>query len=714
MAAQKVISLVVEVHTISSPRGVCVPSHVLFADDVMVFCRGDQRSLNAIMQFFEEYGLNSGQIINRAKSSVFISKHIQRRQHSIVSSLGMKLGSTPFTYLGVPIFRGKPRSSYFQPITDKIRVRFSSWKGSMLSMAGRLQLIKSTIYSMLIHSFQVYQWPISLLRRLEVWCRNFLWSGSIDAHGVPLVAWKQCCSPLDEGGVGLKQLRVLNLSLLLKKAWDVFTSVSDGCTLLRTRFWRNGKLRRSYATSSIWPGVKHLWPHILENGKWLIGNGRRVLFWKDNFIGRPLYELFGLHDREANQLNILVADYISNGAWNFPTILQLHFPGVCDFVKQNVSISLSDHEDDQFIWTLSASGVLSARDAYNFLRPKFAVVSWGKVLWKNFIPPRMSLLAWKILKGRVLSEEFLQKRGISMASRCSLCHRHGESLEHIFLSCSFASSVWQCLTAMFQLGAHHGSLLDLLHVGLVYSRSPQLRELWLTAFVITLWCIWKFRNQARFDGVQPNVNKACNLIFGQVVASNKISSGCMNNGVFDLSILKKVGVPCKPSKAPCIVEVNWHPPLFGWVKVNTDGAWRSSSGQAGYGGLFRDFRGGVLGAFCSNFNMVSSVAAEVMAVIKAIELAWMRDWKHVWLEVDSSLVINFLRSPHLVPWQLRVEWGNCLHRISQMHFRSSHIFREVFHFKAGFLQIPKKPNHCLVKLKGLCFDWWDDVSFLLK
>ncbi|KAL6201703.1 hypothetical protein ACLB2K_025415 [Fragaria x ananassa] len=90
----------------------------------------------------------------------------------------------------------------------------------------------------------------------------------------------------------------------------------------------------------------------------------------------------------------------------------------------------------------------------------------------------------------------------------------------------------------------------------------------------------------------------------------------MNNGVFDLYILKKVGVPCKP------MEVNWHPPIFSWVKVNTDGAWRSSSDQAGYGGIFRDFKGGVLGAFCSNFNMASSVAAEVMAVIKAIELAW--------------------------------------------------------------------------------------------
>ncbi|KAL6135028.1 hypothetical protein ACLB2K_067256 [Fragaria x ananassa] len=450
---------------------------------------------------------------------------IQALLHSAKLSLLVNSSSAGYFSCGRGVRQGDPLSPLIFCLAEEVLSRGID----NLVITGQVHTISSPravpIPSHVLFADDVYQWPISLLRRLEVWCRNFLWSGSIDARGVPLVAWKQCCSPLDEGGVGLKQLRVLNSSLLLKKACDVFTSVSDGCTLLRTRFWRNGKLRRSYATSSIWPEVKHLGAHILENGKWLIGNGMRVLFWKDNFIGRPLYELFGLHDREANKLNILVADYISNGAWNFPTILQLHFPGLCDFVRQNVSISLTYHEDDQFIWTSSASG-----DAYNFLCPKFAVVSWGKLLWKKFIPPRMSLLA---LKGRVLSEEFLQKRGIYMASRCSLCHRHGESLEHIFLSCSFAS------------------------------------------------------NQARFDGVQPNVSKACNLIFGQVVASNKVSSGCMNNGVFDLYILKKVGVPCKPSKALCIVEVNWHPPVFGWVKVNTDDdTWRSFSGQAGYEGIY--------------------------------------------------------------------------------------------------------------------------------
>nr|XP_011459708.1 PREDICTED: uncharacterized protein LOC105350053 [Fragaria vesca subsp. vesca] len=65
-----------------------------------------------------------------------------------------------------------------------------------------------------------------------------------------------------------------------------------------------------------------------------------------------------------------------------------------------------------------------------------------------------------------------------------------------------------------------------------------------------------------------------------------------------------------------------------------------------------------------------------MAIIKAIELAWVRDWKHIWLEVDSSLVLDYIRRPSLVPWPLRVRWLNCLYRISKMNFKATHIFRE--------------------------------------
>ncbi|KAL6225674.1 hypothetical protein ACLB2K_004523 [Fragaria x ananassa] len=261
-----------QLHPISSPRGTCAPSHALFADDIIVFCRGDRSSLAVIMDFLGEYGVNSGQVINKAKSQVFISKHLSYRHHLIVDLLGIPEGTTPFTYLGVPIFRGKPMVSHFQYIVDKIRLRFSSWKGSLLSMAGRVQLIKSVMASMVVYSFQIYEWPVNLLSRLEVRCRNFLWSGSMDKRGVPLVAWKTCCALMDEGGLGLKQLVVLNRSLLLKKAWEIYSSTSEGCSFLRNHFWRNGALRRSYASSSIWPCIKRFWQHVIDNGCWLLGS----------------------------------------------------------------------------------------------------------------------------------------------------------------------------------------------------------------------------------------------------------------------------------------------------------------------------------------------------------------------------------------------------------------------------------------------------------
>jgi len=42
--------------------------------------------------------------------------------------LGFSIGSLPFTYLGVSIFKGKPRSIYFQLVVDKVKLKHATWK----------------------------------------------------------------------------------------------------------------------------------------------------------------------------------------------------------------------------------------------------------------------------------------------------------------------------------------------------------------------------------------------------------------------------------------------------------------------------------------------------------------------------------------------------------------------------------------------------------
>ena len=177
-----------KIDLMATPLGIVPPSHVLFADDIMVFMRATKRSLRNLMKFMEEYGLNSGQRVNKAKSLVFLGNHAYLHCIVIKKILGVSQGSLPFTYLGVPIFMGRPKKMHFQAIADKIRCKLSTWKGALLSQAGRLQLILSVIQGILVYSFQIYHWPSGIL---QSW--DFFWTGDPLKRGLPLVSWSTCC-----------------------------------------------------------------------------------------------------------------------------------------------------------------------------------------------------------------------------------------------------------------------------------------------------------------------------------------------------------------------------------------------------------------------------------------------------------------------------------------------------------------------------------------
>ena len=55
----------------ASPQGYLTPSHILYADDIFIFCRGDIKSLRNLSSFLKTYGDFSGQYVNNSKSSFF-------------------------------------------------------------------------------------------------------------------------------------------------------------------------------------------------------------------------------------------------------------------------------------------------------------------------------------------------------------------------------------------------------------------------------------------------------------------------------------------------------------------------------------------------------------------------------------------------------------------------------------------------------------------
>ncbi|KAI5403325.1 hypothetical protein KIW84_050765 [Lathyrus oleraceus] len=100
-------------------RGVLVPSHVLYAADIMLFTKGSVSSFDATFVPLKNYANCSGQMCNPAKSIMFVGSMSPSRHVMLANKIGFLVGQLPSTYLGVPIFKERPKVIHFLPIVDK-------------------------------------------------------------------------------------------------------------------------------------------------------------------------------------------------------------------------------------------------------------------------------------------------------------------------------------------------------------------------------------------------------------------------------------------------------------------------------------------------------------------------------------------------------------------------------------------------------------------
>jgi len=182
----------------------------------MVFCKGKTFSINAVINLFNRYASCSGQVINPTKSIFFSGSMSTQRQAFIANLLGFSVGSLPISYLGAPIFKGKPKIIHFQAIEDTIWLKLYALKASLLFIAGRVQLVKSVNQNMLLHTILIYFRLVALIKESERWIMNFIWSGDVMQRKLVTVSWAKCCQPLCEGGLSLRSISALNEAAKLK------------------------------------------------------------------------------------------------------------------------------------------------------------------------------------------------------------------------------------------------------------------------------------------------------------------------------------------------------------------------------------------------------------------------------------------------------------------------------------------------------------------
>ena len=94
-----------------------------------------------------------------------------------------------------------------------------------------------------------------------------------------------------------------------------------------------------------------------------------------------------------------------------------------------------------------------------------------------------------------------------------------------------------------------------------------------------------------------------------------------------------------PLRASILKEVIWNPPITNRMKCKTDGA--SICRASSWVGIFRNNEFEFLRGFEENLGGGAAYFAESFGVMKATEIASNKNWRNLWLEIDSTQVFWF-------------------------------------------------------------------------
>ena len=95
------------------PRGCIRITHLSFADDIVIFTRGDRRSVVNLVWFLTLYQEGAGQRINKQKSFFIVSRWCGAGQIRRIRHLtGFRQDSFPFSYLGCNLYVGHQKKSF--------------------------------------------------------------------------------------------------------------------------------------------------------------------------------------------------------------------------------------------------------------------------------------------------------------------------------------------------------------------------------------------------------------------------------------------------------------------------------------------------------------------------------------------------------------------------------------------------------------------------
>jgi hypothetical protein len=153
----------------------CV-SHLLFADDSLLFfkARGDQAA--RIKGVLDIYASSTGQLINPSKCSILFGQACpDARRVEVKSTLNVVQETFETKYLGLPTPEGRMGKDKFESLQAKLAKCLMEWDDNHKSQAAKEVLIKAIAQAIPVYVMSVFKLPFGLCDELTKMIWRYWW-----------------------------------------------------------------------------------------------------------------------------------------------------------------------------------------------------------------------------------------------------------------------------------------------------------------------------------------------------------------------------------------------------------------------------------------------------------------------------------------------------------------------------------------------------------
>jgi hypothetical protein len=295
---------------------------LLFADDLILCGKATAAEAQTIKDILTDFCQQSGQCPNLQKSSIFFGKNVPHNIRQQIKTLFPVSDLHPNTMLlGHPmILSHKDKNKAYEFMYNKYMAKFGTIKANNLNHAGQLQYIKSVLSSIPIYYLSTILFSKTFIEKINSIIRRFWWAGVQEEDSSSPIAyrsWDDICKPTDLGGLGIRDLHIVNKSLIMHSSWNIATN--------KNPFLSNVLKAKYFPTDSFWNATN---------------KGPRSIFWssisqvKEELTKNSIYQIHAgnssIWSAPSNPIWTNIHDHLNFPSTTSPlpaTVSDLWLPG---------------------------------------------------------------------------------------------------------------------------------------------------------------------------------------------------------------------------------------------------------------------------------------------------------------------------------------------------------------------------------------------------